>query len=77
MKKLTLTLLFAVVAVAMQAATVYLKIDGTYVKKDATYAYAWNGGTQFLGGWPGTKMTDVQTIDETEYLVINVDTEGD
>lgn len=74
MKKLTLTLLFAVVAVAMQAATVYLKIDGTYVKEDSNIAaYVWNDDAGAIKSWPGEKLTERVTNGKSNYFVYTID----
>ncbi len=38
--------------------TIYLQVDGTYVKNDAApNCYAWIDSNKLLGAWPGTAMT--------------------
>ncbi len=38
--------------------TIYLQVDGTYVKNDAApNCYAWIDSNQLLGAWPGAAMT--------------------
>lgn len=78
MKKLTLTLLFAVVAVAMQAATVYLKIGEGQVKADSNIGvWIWNSSQNFTGGtWPGAKLTETKTVGDSEYFVYSFETES-
>lgn len=72
MKKLTLTLLFAVVAVAMQAATIYLKIGEGQVTADSNIAvWVWNDSENFCTNkiWPGDKLTETKTIGDAQYFV--------
>ena len=80
MKKLALTLLFAVVAVAMQAATVYLKIgEGRVTANSNLYVWAWDGSGSTLCSnqkWPGDKLTNMLKIGGSDYFVYNVDTDG-
>lgn len=62
MKKFTFLMLFAVMAIAANAVTVYY--DNTNTKWDKVNAYAWKGsGTTTLGDWPGTQMTAVDGHD--------------
>ena len=58
MKKLTFTLLFALMAiVSAQAAKVYLKIGEGRVTAESNIAvWAWEGKNNFCtNGWPGDK----------------------
>ena len=71
MKKLTFTLLFALMAiVSAQAAKVYLKVAGFVTDNNTLTAYAWKTGTEdrLLGDWPGTKMA-LKTIGADKYYV--------
>ena len=71
MKKLTFTLLFALMAiVSAQAAKVYLKVAGFVTDNNTLTAYAWKTGTEdrLLGDWPGTKMA-LETIGADKYYV--------
>ena len=62
MKKFTFLMLFAVMAIAANAVTVYY--DNTNTKWAKVNAYAWKGaGTTTLGEWPGTQMTAVDGHD--------------
>lgn len=40
-----------------------------YVQKGNTapYLYAWNGGTNYNGGWPGTQMSEIRKVNNVEY----------
>ena len=70
MKKLTFTLLFALMAiVSAQAAKVYLKVAGFVTDNNTLTAYAWTEtGDILLGDWPGTKMA-LKTIGADKYYV--------
>jgi len=35
--------------------------------KQAPYLYAWNSGIEYLGGWPGTVMTEQATVKERTF----------
>ena len=80
MKKLTFTLLFALMAiVSAQAAKVYLKIGEGRVTAESNIAvWAWNGDNNFCTNkdWPGDKLTEKETIGTTDYFVYTVNTEG-
>ena len=80
MKKLTFTLLFALMAiVSAQAAKVYLKIGEGRVTADSDIAvWVWNGDNNFCTNkdWPGDKLTEKETIGTTDYFVYTVNTEG-
>lgn len=77
MKKLTFTLLFALMAiVSAQAAKVYLKVSGFVTDNNTLTAYAWAGETELLGDWPGTKMT-LETIGADKYYVCEFDYDGE
>ena len=80
MKKLTFTLLFALMAiVSSQAAKVYLKIGEGRVTAESNIAvWAWNGDNNFCTNkdWPGDKLTEKETIGTTDYFVYTVNTEG-
>ena len=79
MKKLTFTLLLAVMAiVSAQAAKVYLKVAGFVTDNNTLTAYAWKAGTgdRLLGDWPGTKMA-LETIGADKYYVCEFDYDGE
>ena len=79
MKKLTFTLLFALMAiVSSQAAKVYLKVAGFVTDNNTLTAYAWKAGTEdrLLGDWPGTKMA-LETIGADKYYVCEFDYDGE
>ena len=79
MKKLTFTLLFALMAiVSAQAAKVYLKVAGFVTDNNTLTAYAWKAGTgdRLLGDWPGTKMA-LETIGADKYYVCEFDYDGE
>ena len=80
MKKLTFTLLFALMAiVSAQAAKVYLKIGEGRVTAESNIAvWAWNGDNNLCTNkdWPGDKLTEKETIGTTDYFVYTVNTEG-
>ena len=79
MKKLTFTLLFALMAiVSTQAAKVYLKVAGFVTDNNTLTAYAWKTGTEdrLLGDWPGTKMA-LETIGADKYYVCEFDYDGE
>ena len=66
MKKLTFTLLFALMAiVSAQAAKVYLKIGEGQVTAESNLAvWVWEGKNNFCTNkeWPGDKLTEKETI---------------
>ena len=79
MKKLTFTLLFALMAiVSAQAAKVYLKIGEGQVTAESNLAVCvWEGKNNFCtNGWPGDKLTEKETIEGADYFVYTVNTEG-
>ena len=79
MKKLTFTLLFALMAIfSAQAAKVYLKVAGFVTDNNTLTAYAWKTGTEdrLLGDWPGTKMA-LETIGADKYYVCEFDYDGE
>ena len=79
MKKLTFTLLFALMAiVSAQAAKVYLKVAGFVTDNNTLTAYAWKTGKEdrLLGDWPGTKMA-LETIGADKYYVCEFDYDGE
>ena len=79
MKKLTFTLLFALMAiVSAQAAKVYLKIGEGQVTAESDIAvWVWEDKNNFCtNGWPGDKLTEKETIGTTDYFVYTVNTEG-
>ena len=79
MKKLTFTLLFALMAiVSAQAAKVYLKIGEGRVTAESNLAvWAWDDSNNFCtNGWPGDKLTEKETIEGADYFVYTVNTEG-
>lgn len=79
MKKLTFTLLFALMAiVSAQAAKVYLKIGEGQVTAESNLAvWAWDDSNKFCtNGWPGDKLTEKETIEGADYFVYTVNTEG-
>ena len=79
MKKLTFTLLFALMAiVSAQAAKVYLKIGEGQVTAESDIAvWAWDDSNNFCtNGWPGDKLTEKETIGTADYFVYTVNTEG-
>ena len=80
MKKLTFTLLLAVMAiVSAQAATVYLKIgEGRVTAESDIAVWVWNDGGTLCANkaWPGDKLTEKETIGTTDYFVYTVNTEG-
>ena len=79
MKKLTFTLLLALMAiVSAQAAKVYLKVAGFVTDNNTLTAYAWKTetGDRLLGDWPGTKMA-LETIGADKYYVCEFDYDGE
>ena len=80
MKKLTFTLLLAVMAiVSAQAAKVYLKIgEGRVTAESDIAVWVWNDGGTLCANkaWPGDKLTEKETIGTTDYFVYTVNTEG-
>ena len=79
MKKLTFTLLLALMAIfSAQAAKVYLKVAGFVTDNNTLTAYAWKTGTEdkLLGDWPGTKMA-LETIVADKYYVCEFDYDGE
>ena len=79
MKKLTFTLLFALMAiVSAQAAKVYLKIGEGRVTAESNLAvWAWDDSNKFCtNGWPGDKLTEKETIEGADYFVYTVNTDG-
>jgi len=79
MKKLTFTLLFALMAiVSAQAAKVYLKIgEGQVTAESNLAAWAWDDSNKFCtNGWPGDKLTEKETIEGADYFVYTVNTDG-
>ena len=79
MKKLTFTLLLALMAIfSAQAAKVYLKIgEGRVTAESDIAVWAWDDSNNFCtNGWPGDKLTEKETIGTADYFVYTVDTEG-
>ena len=79
MKKLTFTLLFALMAiVSAQAAKVYLKIGEGRVTAESNLAvWAWDDSNKFCtNSWPGDKLTEKETIEGADYFVYTVNTDG-
>lgn len=79
MKKLTFTLLLALMAIfSAQAAKVYLKVAGFVTDNNTLTAYAWKTetGDRLLGDWPGTKMA-LETIGADKYYVCEFDYDGE
>ena len=79
MKKLTFTLLFALMAiVSAQAAKVYLTIGEGQVTAESNLAvWAWDDSNKFCtNGWPGDKLTEKETIEGADYFVYTVNTDG-
>ena len=80
MKKLTFTLLFALMAiVSAQAAKVYLKIGEGQVTAESNLAvWVWEGSNKFCTNkeWPGDKLIEKETIGTADYFVYTVNTEG-
>ena len=80
MKKLTFTLLFALMAiVSAQAAKVYLKIGEGQVTAESNLAvWVWEGKNNFCTNkeWPGDKLIEKETIGTADYFVYTVNTEG-
>lgn len=80
MKKLTFTLLFALMAIfSAQAAKVYLKIGEGQVTAESNLAvWAWEGKNNFCTNkeWPGDKLTEKETIGGADYFVYTVNTDG-
>ena len=80
MKKLTFTLLFALMAiVSAQAAKVYLKIgEGQVTAESNLGVWVWEGKNNFCTNkeWPGDKLTEKETIEGADYFVYTVNTEG-
>jgi hypothetical protein len=80
MKKLTFTLLFALmVIVSAQAAKVYLKIGEGQVTAESNLAvWVWNDGGNLCTNkeWPGDKLTEKETIGTADYFVYTVNTES-
>ena len=80
MKKLTFTLLFALMAiVSAQAAKVYLKIgEGQVTAESNLGVWVWNEDEGTLCAnkeWPGDKLTEKETIGTADYFVYTVNTE--
>ena len=80
MKKLTFTLLLALMAIfSAQAAKVYLKIGEGQVTAESNLAvWVWEGKNNFCTNkeWPGDKLTEKETIGGADYFVYTVNTEG-
>ena len=79
MKKLTFTLLFALMAIfSAQAAKVYLKIgEGRVTAESDIAVWAWDDSNNLCtNGWPGDKLTEKETIGTADYFVYTVNTEG-
>lgn len=79
MKKLTFTLLLALMAiVSAQAAKVYLKIGEGRVTAESNLAvWVWDDSNKFCtNSWPGDKLTEKETIEGADYFVYTVNTEG-
>ena len=81
MKKLTFTVLFALMAiVSAQAAKVYLKIgEGQVTAESNLGVWVWNKDEGTLCAnkeWPGDKLTEKETIGIADYFVYTVNTEG-
>ena len=80
MKKLTFTLLLALMAiVSAQAAKVYLKIGEGRVTAESNLAvWVWEGSNKFCTNkeWPGDKLIEKETIEGADYFVYTVNTEG-
>ena len=80
MKKLTFTLLFALMAIfSAQAAKVYLKIGEGQVTGESNLAvWVWEGSNKFCTNkeWPGDKLIEKETIGTADYFVYTVNTEG-
>lgn len=79
MKKLTFTLLFALMAiVSAQAAKVYLKIgEGRVTAESDIAVWVWEGSNNFCtNGWPGDKLTEKETIEGADYFVYTINTDG-
>ena len=80
MKKLTFTLLFALMAiVSAQAVKVYLKIGEGQVTAESNLAvWVWEGKNNFCTNkeWPGDKLTEKETIGGADYFVYTVNTDG-
>lgn len=80
MKKLTFTLLFALMAiVSAQAAKVYLKIGEGRVTAESNLAvWVWDAGGDICANkeWPGDKLTEKETIGGADYFVYTVNTDG-
>ena len=80
MKKLTFTLLFALMAIfSAQAAKVYLKIGEGQVTAESNLAvWVWNDGGNLCTNkeWPGDKLTEKETIGTADYFVYTVNTES-
>ena len=79
MKKLTFTLLLALMAIfSAQAAKVYLKIGEGRVTAESNLAvWVWDDGNKFCtNGWPGDKLIKKETIGGADYFVYTVNTEG-
>lgn len=72
MKKYLLALLMLCPLLFVQNASAKIKI---YVQATtAPYLYAWNGnGDAVNGGWPGTVMTEKETVNEKEFWVKEFD----
>lgn len=78
MKKFTFLMLFAVMAIAANAVTVYY--DNTNTKWDKVNAYAWDGtNLGNLNSWPGAEMTAVDgqagwfqiDVKDAKYVIFN------
>ena len=79
MKKLTFTLLLALMAIfSAQAAKVYLKIgEGRVTAESDIAVWAWDDSNKFCtNGWPGDKLTEKETIEGADYFVYTVNTDG-
>ena len=80
MKKLTFTLLLALMAIfSAQAAKVYLKIgEGRVTAESDIAVWVWEGSNKFCTNkeWPGDKLIEKETIEGADYFVYTVNTEG-
>lgn len=54
--------------------TVYFTTEGTNWSNVNAYSWDYNGSvTEFLGNWPGTKLTQTVTIDNKQYYILTFD----
>ncbi|MBE6307620.1 MAG: starch-binding protein [Bacteroidales bacterium] len=54
--------------------TVYFTAEGTNWSNVNAYSWDYNGSvTEFLGNWPGTKLTQTVTIDNKQYYTLTFD----